>query len=120
MMMMNLEIILNYFELVGVQQNTEENKMSFETSQTEQGIFLFLKDEVTVVEAVELKAELVKLIESNSGFAIDVEQVTDLDTSTVQLIISSFKAAKEKGVEIFLTGRCEAFESAIKRTGALI
>jgi len=93
--------------------------MPFETSQTEQGALLSLKDEVTVAEAAELKEALVKLIEEKSCFVLDAGQTTELDTSIIQLLFSAFKAAKEQGVEMSLIGRSEAFESTMERTGIL-
>ena len=93
--------------------------MPFETSQTEQGAILYLKDEVTVAEAAELKDELVKLMSEESSFVLDAGQATELDTSIIQLIFSTSKAAKEQGVEMSLTGRSEAFENAMERTGIL-
>ena len=93
--------------------------MPFETSQTEQGALLSLKDEVTVAEAAELKDALVKLIKEESCFSLDVGQTTELDTSIIQLLFSAFKAAKEQGVEMPLTGRSEAFKNAMERTGIL-
>ncbi|WDN89347.1 hypothetical protein BuS5_02315 [Desulfosarcina sp. BuS5] len=93
--------------------------MPFETSQTEQGAILSLKDEVTVAEAAELKDALVKLIKEESCFALDAGQTTELDTSIIQLLFSAFKAAKEQGVEMPLTGRAEAFKNAMERTGIL-
>ena len=91
--------------------------MPFETSQTEQGTILSLKDEVTVAEAADLKEALVKLMKEERRFALDAGQTTELDTSIIQLIFSAFKAAKEQEVEMSLTGQSEAFESAMERTG---
>ena len=94
--------------------------MPFETNRTEEGAILSLKDEVTVAEAAGLKEALVKLLKEESGFALDVGQVAELDTSIIQLIFSTFKTSKERGVEISLTGRSDAFEDAMERTGLLV
>ncbi|MDY7033981.1 MAG: STAS domain-containing protein [Thermodesulfobacteriota bacterium] len=91
--------------------------MPFEKSQTEQGTVLWLKDEVTVAEAAELKNVLSRLTKDESCFALDVGQTTELDTAIMQLIFSASKFAKEQGVEMSLTGHSEALDSAMKRTG---
>jgi len=106
--------LLNYFTKYG------EIKMPFETSQTEQEAILSLKDRVTVAEAAKLKDALVKLMKTGSSFTLDAGQAAELDTSIIQLIFSAFKAAKEQGVKMSLTGHSEAFDSAMERTGLSI
>ena len=94
--------------------------MSFESKQTDRGLVLSLNDEVTVAEVAKLKDTLIKLMKTESSFTLDAGQATELDTSIIQLIFSAFKTAKEKGVEISLTGHSEAFDSAMERTGLSI
>ena len=91
--------------------------MPFEIGQSEQGAVLYLKDEVTVAEAAEIKKEMAKLIRNNSRLSLDTAQIAELDTSIIQLIFSAFKSARDQGVEMMLTGHSEAFDAAMERTG---
>ena len=73
--------------------------MPFEIGQSEQGAVLYLKDEVTVAEAADLKEAMETLIRENSRLSLDTAQIAELDTSIMQLIFSAFKSAKDQGVK---------------------
>jgi anti-anti-sigma factor len=94
--------------------------MPFESNQTKQGSVLFLSNDLTVAESLNLKEELVKLMKTESSFVLDISQITEIDTSIIQLIFAAFKAAKEQEVEMSLGGHSDAFDSAIERTGIFI
>lgn len=72
---------------------------------------LTLKDSVSIEQATSLKAELLDFIKENEKIYIDLSQVTDIDTSILQLILSASQEATNSKKQLFVMG---PFQDSVK------
>ena len=77
---------------------------------------LKIEGPMTIYEIQEIHKELNQIME-NGEVTIDLTDVTDCDTSGIQLLCSAAKTAKEKDIKLSYTGTSEIVEKAAKRIG---
>lgn len=76
------------------------------------GMVLRLNGEVTVDESGKLKDEILAAKTGSPKVELDIDEVTNADTSGLQLL---FAAKKTSGIT--LTGHSDAIKAAFERTG---
>jgi anti-anti-sigma regulatory factor len=78
--------------------------MSIELQQSEDRSVVRLAEPITVGCASELHKLLVETVSSNRSVAIDLEGVTELDVSAIQLLYAAGQAAERAGISFSLQG----------------
>lgn len=63
-----------------------------------------LTDSVGIEQASTIKKQLTEAIKSKKSVSMDISEVTDIDTSIIQLILSAKKDADAKEKEFYITG----------------
>ena len=87
------------------------------TPSTNEGT-LSLKGDITLLQAGQLKALLVRALEASEQVTIDTETVTDIDLSCLQLICSAHRSAVDRGRRWVLNPRrSEAFTARVRQAG---
>lgn len=71
----------------------------------------------------EVKSTKLRLEEALAGFKvieIDASNLTGVDTTTVQLLISASRTAKNLGKELMISGRSKAFHEFLTQLGFVV
>lgn len=63
-----------------------------------------LQDSVGIEQASAIKKQLTEAIKSKKTVSLDISEVTDIDTSIIQLILSAKKDADAKEKEFYISG----------------
>lgn len=63
-----------------------------------------LTDSVGIEQASSVKKQLTEAIKSKKTVSLDISEVTDIDTSIIQLILSAKKDADAKEKEFYISG----------------
>lgn len=62
------------------------------------------EDSIGIEQAENLKKQLTDAIKKNKSVSLDISGVTDMDTSSIQLILAARKEAENLKKEFFVTG----------------
>ena len=73
-----------------------------QTASNEENV-LTLKGELSISHAARLKAELIQALDAAPRIVIDVNAVTDVDLSALQLLCAAHKSALAKGKQLILS-----------------
>ncbi len=90
-----------------------------QTSDNEEKV-LTLKGELSISHAAQLKSELIQALDAAPRIVIDVNAVTDVDLSALQLICAAHKSAVAKGKQLILAPDLpETLTRQIQRAGLM-
>lgn len=79
---------------------------------------LKLKGNLTIERAHELKQALLEALRNNDRIAIDLEGITDVDLSCLQLLCSAHRTSLRLGKQLTLHGeQSEIFKMAVRDAG---
>ncbi len=77
---------------------------------------LVLGDDISIIHVAELKQDWLALIDSNKNITIEAQQVEDIDTAGLQLLLSFVKTVKLAGREIHWTAPSDTLMQAVTET----
>jgi anti-anti-sigma factor len=93
---------------------------NFKTEQSKDRKILTISGELTIHNANELKNILVNSLKGTNHIVLNLENVTDVDLSCLQLLCSAYKAARKVNKLFSLESNCpEAFKKAVYNAGYL-
>ncbi len=78
----------------------------FQLSESGKSGLLTCRRELNVQYAAELKSTLVDALSQVEQLVLNLEQVTEIDLSGIQLLYSVFQTAQEENKQVKLTGNC--------------
>lgn len=88
-------------------------------SQSPQGNRLILEGEITINEATVLKETLLSYLAAQPVLSIDLQGVTKIDTSGLQLLYTAHQTAIHQGKNLSLEKPSPAFMQAVKLAGLI-
>jgi len=81
---------------------------------------LLINGELTVENAVALQGIFIRLLESSLNLTIQLQNVSDVDISFLQLLCSVHKTSTDLNKNLTLSGNCQGiFRNAVKDAGFL-
>lgn len=83
----------------------------------EDDAYLRLEGVLTVYEVAELRETLIAAFEKKNGVVLDLGNVTDIDTTGIQLLCSAYQTAKNTKKGFTIMGANDSFKEAISRIG---
>ena len=78
---------------------------------------LRLEGVLTVYEVAELRETLITALEEKDGIVLDLSNVTDIDTTGIQLLCSAYRTAKDAKKGFTIIGANDTFRDVISRIG---
>jgi len=77
---------------------------------------LVLGDDISIIHVAELKQDWLALIDSNKNITIDAQQVEDIDTAGLQLLLSFVKTVRSSGRQVHWSMPSETLIRAVTET----
>ena len=94
--------------------------IDFKVKQSDDKRILFINGELTIQNASELKRILIESIDNSEHVVLNLDNVTEVDLSCLQLLYSAHKTAAKSNRRFTLNNNCpEVFKKAVKDTGYL-
>lgn len=78
---------------------------------------LKIEGPITICRIGELKERFMSSLEKNEVTDLDIMDVTECDSSGIQLLLSAIRSARETGKRINISGQSKAVEDALLRAG---
>jgi anti-anti-sigma factor len=82
--------------------------MRFEFSQSSDAMILRLEGECTMESATELKEVLLQGLDKSDKVLVNLEKVTEVDTSCLQLLCSALRTAAGQGKQVSISPNLSA------------
>lgn len=94
--------------------------IDFKVEQSDDKRILLINGELTIQNASELKRILMESINNSEHVVLNLENVTEMDLSSLQLLYSAHRTAAKSNRRFTLSNNCpEVFKKAVKDTGYL-
>lgn len=90
---------------------------SVETSEQQGVVVVRASGEIDVATAPQIESQLISMIDGGSSVALDLAEVTFIDSSGLRALVTARQRAEEKAVAFSLAGRSAAVERLLQVTG---
>ncbi len=94
--------------------------LTFKKSKSGEQVTIVLKDEVGIDQAVKMQEHLVKGFKESAELIINLEKISDIHLTIIQLIISAFNEAEQINKKVSLNGYLsENIKTILENTGII-
>ncbi len=83
----------------------------------EDRVYMKIDGVLTVYEVSALRERLLEKFEEKDGVILDIGDVTDFDTTGIQLLCSAYRTARENNKKFAILGANDSFREAVSRVG---
>jgi anti-anti-sigma factor len=92
--------------------------INLDINENEKTSILTLKGDITIQFSSELKEKLIKSIDNSDNISIDLEHVSNIDLSCLQLLCSAYETSVKKNKHFKIEGTCpENIKHTVKLSG---
>ena len=102
------------------QEQNGEKMIDFKIEESGNNKTLIVNGELPISNAAAMQGGLIRSLESPEDLIIDLEEVSDVDLSFLQLLCSVHKTSRELNKHITMSGKCpQVFRDAVRKAGYL-
>ena len=94
--------------------------MNFKVVQDKKESILSLSGELTLLEAAQLKVELIQILDSSERVTIDTQTLEGIDLACLQVLCAAHRSAMERGRQLALSPpSCEVITATAGQAGLM-